>query len=53
MADSLNKLWLKGQAEEDIYIAKLVRERVEAKKKKKLGKKFEDSDSKTLEQDKK
>jgi hypothetical protein len=34
MADSLNKLWLKGKAEEDIYIAKREREL----KKKKLQK---------------
>ncbi|MET0070485.1 MAG: hypothetical protein ABW096_10625 [Candidatus Thiodiazotropha sp.] len=52
MADSLNKLWLKGQAEEDIYIAKLEREQIKALKKKKLRNKLEDSANKTLDQDK-
>ncbi|MES9993575.1 MAG: hypothetical protein ABW098_16615 [Candidatus Thiodiazotropha sp.] len=52
MADSLNKLWLKGQAEEDIYIAKLEREQNKAKKKKKLRGKVEDSVNKKPGQDK-
>ena len=47
MADSFNKLWLKGQAEEDIYFAKRDRELIEALRKKKLRKKLEDTDKKT------
>ncbi|MEW8398316.1 MAG: hypothetical protein AB2707_19350, partial [Candidatus Thiodiazotropha sp.] len=35
MADSFNKLWLKGQAEEDIYFAKRDRELIAALRKKK------------------
>ncbi|MEW8027554.1 MAG: hypothetical protein AB2792_19620 [Candidatus Thiodiazotropha sp.] len=53
MADSFNKLWLKGQAEEDIYFAKRDRELIEALRKKKLRKKLEDSDRKTRNQAKK
>ncbi|MEW8507953.1 MAG: hypothetical protein AB2598_14735 [Candidatus Thiodiazotropha sp.] len=34
MADSLNKLWLKGQAEEDIYFAERDRELIAALRKK-------------------
>jgi hypothetical protein len=48
MTDSFKKLWLKGKAEEDIYIAKHEREM----RKKKSRKRREDSDRKTLEQDK-
>jgi hypothetical protein len=51
MADSLNKLWLKGKAEEDIYIAKHERELIEAQRIKKLRKKTGDSDIKTLNKD--
>jgi hypothetical protein len=38
MTDSLNKLWLKGQAEEDIYIARHERELKEKKRRKQLEK---------------
>jgi hypothetical protein len=34
MSDSLNKLWLKGQAEEDIYFAERDRELIAALRKK-------------------
>jgi hypothetical protein len=47
MADSLNKLWLKGKAEEDIYFAKRDRELIEALRKKKLCKKLVDCDGKS------
>ncbi|MCU7942850.1 MAG: hypothetical protein KZQ87_09240 [Candidatus Thiodiazotropha sp. (ex Cardiolucina cf. quadrata)] len=47
MTDSFNKLWLKGQAEEDIYFARRDRELIEALRKKKLRKKLEDTDRKT------
>jgi hypothetical protein len=52
MADSLDKLWLKGKAEEDMYIAKRERELSEAQRKKKRRKKPEDADNKTIKQDK-
>lgn len=48
MTDRLNKLWLKGQAEEDIYIAKHEREL----KSKKLREKRKDVDAKTHNHDK-
>jgi hypothetical protein len=51
MTDSLNKLWLKGKAEEDIYIAKHERELIQAQRIKKLHKKPEESDNKTLNKD--
>lgn len=50
MADSLNKLWLKGQAEEDIYFAKRERELIEALRKKRLREKPQASDKQTPSQ---
>ena len=47
MADSLNKLWLKGQAEEDIYFAKHERKLIEALRKKRLREKPQASDKQT------
>ena len=47
MTDSLNKLWLKGKAEEDIYFAKRDRELIEALRKKELCKKLDDCDKKS------
>ncbi|MEW8064475.1 MAG: hypothetical protein AB2797_15275 [Candidatus Thiodiazotropha sp.] len=47
MTDSFNKLWLKGQAEEDIYFAKRDRELIEALRKRKLRKKLENTNRKT------
>jgi predicted nucleic acid-binding protein len=46
MADSLKKLWLKGQAEEDLYFAKRDRELIEALHKKKLRKKLDNANKK-------
>ncbi|MCM8856035.1 MAG: hypothetical protein LC541_10810 [Candidatus Thiodiazotropha sp.] len=46
MADSLKKLWLKGQAEEDLYFAKRDRELIEALHKKKLRKQLDNADKK-------
>ncbi|MES9945961.1 MAG: hypothetical protein ABW080_13465 [Candidatus Thiodiazotropha sp.] len=53
MADSLNKLWLKGQAEEDIYFARRERELIEAIRKKRQREKLQDSHRKALDQEKK
>ncbi len=47
MADSLNKLWLKGKAEEDIYFAKRDRELIAALRKKKLCKQLDNCDKKS------